>query len=178
MIGPELGVTQPGKTIVCGDSHTSTHGAFGALAFGIGTTEVEHVLASQCLLQRKAKNFEIRIDGQLKDGVTAKDIILLHHLEDRHWPAERAASSNTRGSAIRALNMDGAHDRLQHVHRRRRARGHGRSRRHDFRVSRRTPLAPKGAEWDKALAAGGTDDGRRRRIRSSRRRSTPPTSSR
>src|SRR6186713_2182743 len=77
VVGPELGITQPGKTIVCGDSHTSTHGAFGALAFGIGTTEVSHVLASQCLLQRKAKNFQIRIDGPLKSGVTAKDVILL-----------------------------------------------------------------------------------------------------
>src|SRR5262249_39779128 len=76
VIGPELGATQPGKTIVCGDSRTSTHGAFGALAFGIGTTEVGYVLATQCLLQRKAKNFEIKVDGQLKKGVTAKDVIL------------------------------------------------------------------------------------------------------
>ena len=76
VIGPELGVTQPGRTIVCGDSHTSTHGAFGALAFGIGTTEVAHVLASQCLLQRKPKTFAIRLDGALPAGVTAKDVIL------------------------------------------------------------------------------------------------------
>jgi len=76
VIGPELGLTQPGMTIVCGDSHTATHGAFGALAFGIGTSEVEHVLASQCLLQRKPKTCEVRIDGTLPAGVTAKDIIL------------------------------------------------------------------------------------------------------
>jgi 3-isopropylmalate/(R)-2-methylmalate dehydratase large subunit len=76
IIGPELGLTQPGKTIVCGDSHTATHGAFGALAFGIGTSEVEHVLATQCLLQRKPKTFEVRLEGQLPLGVTAKDIIL------------------------------------------------------------------------------------------------------
>src|SRR5439155_3745094 len=76
VIGPELGLTQPGMTLVCGDSHTSTHGAFGALAFGIGTSEVEHVLASQCLLQRKAKTFEVRVDGALRTGVSAKDIIL------------------------------------------------------------------------------------------------------
>ena len=76
VIGPELGLTQPGKTIVCGDSHTSTHGAFGALAFGIGTSEVEHVLASQCLLQKKANTFEVRVEGQLAPGVTSKDIIL------------------------------------------------------------------------------------------------------
>lgn len=76
VIGPELGATQPGKTIVCGDSHTSTHGAFGALAFGIGTTEVGHVLATQCLLQRKPKTLSIRVDGRLADGVGAKDLIL------------------------------------------------------------------------------------------------------
>jgi 3-isopropylmalate/(R)-2-methylmalate dehydratase large subunit len=76
VIGPELGATQPGKTIVCGDSHTSTHGAFGALAFGIGTTEVGHVMATQCLLQRKPKTLLINISGELQTGVTAKDVIL------------------------------------------------------------------------------------------------------
>ncbi|MGD8810981.1 MAG: 3-isopropylmalate dehydratase large subunit [Gammaproteobacteria bacterium] len=76
VIGPELGATQPGKTIVCGDSHTSTHGAFGALAFGIGTTEVGHVLASQCLLQRRPKTLAINLGGRLADGVSAKDVIL------------------------------------------------------------------------------------------------------
>jgi len=76
VIGPELGATQPGKTIVCGDSHTSTHGAFGALAFGIGTTEVAHVLATQCLLQRKPKTLAVNLNGRLNEGVSAKDIIL------------------------------------------------------------------------------------------------------
>ena len=76
VIGPELGLTQPGMVIVCGDSHTSTHGAFGALAFGIGTSEVEHVLATQCLYQHKPKTFEIYFDGELPPGVTAKDLIL------------------------------------------------------------------------------------------------------
>jgi len=76
VIGPELGLTQPGMTVVCGDSHTATHGAFGALAFGIGTSEVEHVLATQCLLQRPSQAFQVRVDGTLKAGVTAKDIIL------------------------------------------------------------------------------------------------------
>jgi len=76
VIGPEQGLTQPGMTVVCGDSHTSTHGAFGALAFGIGTSEVEHVLASQCLLQRASKTYQVRVDGALKPGVSAKDIIL------------------------------------------------------------------------------------------------------
>ncbi len=76
VIGPELGRTQPGMTIVCGDSHTATHGAFGALAFGIGTSEVEHVLATQCLLQKKPKTYEVRVEGKLAEGVSAKDIIL------------------------------------------------------------------------------------------------------
>jgi 3-isopropylmalate/(R)-2-methylmalate dehydratase large subunit len=76
VIGPELGLTNPGQTIVCGDSHTSTHGAFGALAFGIGTSEVEHVLATQTLLQRKSKTMEVRVNGELPVGITAKDVIL------------------------------------------------------------------------------------------------------
>ena len=76
VIGPDLGLTQPGMTIVCGDSHTATHGAFGALAFGIGTSEVGHVLATQCLLQHEPKTMEVRISGELQPGVTAKDVIL------------------------------------------------------------------------------------------------------
>src|SRR5262249_2198753 len=76
VIGPELGLTQPGMTIVCGDSHTSTHGAFGALAFGIGTSEVEHVLATQCLPQSKPKAMKVEVRGTLQEGVTAKDLAL------------------------------------------------------------------------------------------------------
>ena len=76
IIGPEQGFTQPGSVIVCGDSHTATHGAFGALAFGIGTSEVEHVLATQTLIQKKSKNLLLKVDGKLPIGVTAKDIIL------------------------------------------------------------------------------------------------------
>src|SRR2546421_4869786 len=76
VIGPQLGLTQPGMTIVCGDSHTATHGAFGALAFGIGTSEVEMVLATQTLLQRKPRSYEVRVDGRLAPGVSAKDVIL------------------------------------------------------------------------------------------------------
>src|SRR5213080_3359355 len=76
VIGPELGVTQPGMTIVCGDSHTATHGAFGALAFGIGTSEVEHVLATQCLHQKKPKTMQIEVRGKLPNGVGAKDLAL------------------------------------------------------------------------------------------------------
>ena len=76
VMGPEQGATLPGMTIVCGDSHTSTHGALGALAHGIGTSEVEHVLATQCLMQRKMKNMLVRVDGVLKKGITAKDVVL------------------------------------------------------------------------------------------------------
>ncbi|HAH22266.1 MAG TPA: 3-isopropylmalate dehydratase large subunit, partial [Prolixibacteraceae bacterium] len=76
IIGPEMGITQPGMTIVCGDSHTSTHGAFGTIAFGIGTSEVEMVLASQCIMQPKPKKMLISVDGKLNKGVTAKDIAL------------------------------------------------------------------------------------------------------
>ena len=76
VIGPEQGITQPGSTIVCGDSHTSTHGAFGALAFGIGTSEVSHVMATQCLMQNKPKSFSVKVNGQLGPGVTAKDVVL------------------------------------------------------------------------------------------------------
>jgi 3-isopropylmalate/(R)-2-methylmalate dehydratase large subunit len=105
VIGPELGLTQPGMTVVCGDSHTSTHGAFGALAFGIGTSEVEHVLATQCLLQYKPKTFEVNVVGQLKPGVGAKDLILA-------LIAKIGVGGGTghvfeyRGDAIRALSME------------------------------------------------------------------------
>ncbi|MGD8607824.1 MAG: 3-isopropylmalate dehydratase large subunit [Myxococcales bacterium] len=106
VIGPERGFTQPGKTIVCGDSHTSTHGAFGALAFGIGTSEVEHVLATQCLLQWEPKTFEVRVDGQLMPGVTAKDIILALCAKIGTGGATGHVIEYT-GSAIRGLDMDG-----------------------------------------------------------------------
>lgn len=105
VIGPELGITQPGKTIVCGDSHTSTHGALGALAFGIGTSEIEHVLATQCLLQQKSETFEIRIDGTLRYGVTAKDIILsiIGHIG---IDGGNGAVVEYTGSAIRTLSIE------------------------------------------------------------------------
>lgn len=105
VIGPEMGYTQPGMTIVCGDSHTSTHGAFGALAFGIGTSEVEHVLASQCLLQNKPKTCEVRVEGQLSSGVSAKDIILALIAKIGVGGGIGYVLEYT-GPAIRALNMD------------------------------------------------------------------------
>ena len=106
VIGPELGITQPGKTMVCGDSHTSTHGAFGSVAFGIGTSEVEMVLATQCILQPKPKRMRINVEGELLNGVTAKDIIL-------YIISKITASGGTgyfiefAGSAIRSLSMEG-----------------------------------------------------------------------
>ncbi|MCG9126203.1 3-isopropylmalate dehydratase large subunit [Candidatus Poribacteria bacterium] len=105
VIGPELGITQPGMTIVCGDSHTSTHGALGALAFGIGTSEIEHVLATQCLLQHKSDTFEIRVDGTLPYGVTAKDIILsiIGHIG---IDGGNGAVVEYTGSTIRSLSIE------------------------------------------------------------------------
>ena len=105
VIGPELGLTQPGRSIVCGDSHTSTHGAFGAWAFGIGTTEVGHVLATQCLLQRQPKILEVRIDGALARGVTAKDLILAVILEIG-VDGGRGHVIEYTGSCIASLSMD------------------------------------------------------------------------
>jgi 3-isopropylmalate/(R)-2-methylmalate dehydratase large subunit len=105
VIGPELGATQPGKTIVCGDSHTSTHGAFGALAFGIGTTEVGHVLATQCLLQRKPKSLAINIEGVLPAGVGAKDVILAV-IGKMGVDGGTGHVIEYRGDAIRALGME------------------------------------------------------------------------
>jgi 3-isopropylmalate/(R)-2-methylmalate dehydratase large subunit len=105
VIGPEQGATQPGMTIVCGDSHTSTHGAFGALAFGIGTSEVAHVLATQCLIQNKPKTMEVRVDGRLHPGVTAKDIILAIIAKIGVGGGTGYVFEYT-GEAIRALSME------------------------------------------------------------------------
>ncbi|MGC1295909.1 MAG: 3-isopropylmalate dehydratase large subunit [Alloacidobacterium sp.] len=106
VIGPELGLTKPGMTIVCGDSHTSTHGAFGALAFGIGTSEVEHVMATQCLQQSKPKTFRISVEGELPQGVTAKDIVL-GIIGRIGTDGATGHVVEYAGSAIRALSMEG-----------------------------------------------------------------------
>ena len=106
IVGPEQGFTLPGMTIVCGDSHTSTHGAFGALAHGIGTSEVEHVLATQTLIQKKAKNMLVRVDGQLPDGVTAKDIVLAI-IGEIGTAGGTGYVIEYAGEAIRALSMEG-----------------------------------------------------------------------
>ncbi len=105
VVGPELGLTQPGMTIVCGDSHTATHGAFGALAFGIGTSEVGHVLATQCLLQRRPRTMAITVDGELAAGVTAKDLVL-HVIGVIGVNGGTGHVIEYRGSAIRALSME------------------------------------------------------------------------
>ncbi|MEX2263023.1 MAG: 3-isopropylmalate dehydratase large subunit [Bryobacteraceae bacterium] len=151
VIGPELGVTQPGMTVVCGDSHTATHGAFGALAFGIGTSEVEHVLATQCLLQRKSKSFRVRVDGTLRAGVTAKDIILA--LIARIGVGGGTGSVfEYCGSTIRGLSME---ERMTVCNMS--IEGGARAgmiapddKTFEYLCGR--PQAPKGADWEAALA--------------------------
>ncbi len=106
VVGPEQGATLPGMTVVCGDSHTSTHGAFAALAFGIGTSEVEHVMATQCLIQQKAKNMRVRIEGQVGPGVTAKDIVL-HIIGVIGTAGGTGHTIEFAGEAIRNLSMEG-----------------------------------------------------------------------
>ena len=165
VIGPELGLTQPGMTVVCGDSHTATHGAFGALAFGIGTSEVEHVLATQCLLQRKSKTFQVRVDGTLKPGVSAKDIILALIAQIGIGGGTGCVFEYT-GSRHPRARHGRAHDGLQHVDRRRRARRPGRAGRHHFRISRRPAARAEG----RGLGCRGrpleaTPDRRRRDLR-------------
>ena len=162
VIGPELGLTQPGMTIVCGDSHTATHGAFGALAFGIGTSEVEMVLATQCLLQRRPKTYEVRVDGRLEPGVSAKDIILALIARIGIGGGTGPRLRVPRRSHPRALD-GAAHDDLQHVHRGRRAGRPDRPGRHDVRVPRRPPPRAQGAAWDAAVAGWRHAPDRRRR---------------
>jgi 3-isopropylmalate/(R)-2-methylmalate dehydratase large subunit len=151
VIGPELGLTQPGMTVVCGDSHTATHGAFGALAFGIGTSEVEHVLATQCLLQRKSKTFQVKVDGRLKPGVTAKDIILALIAQIGVGGGTGCVFEYT-GSAIRALSME---ERMTVCNMS--IEGGARAGliapdETTFQYLAGRPHAPKGAAWEAAMA--------------------------
>jgi 3-isopropylmalate/(R)-2-methylmalate dehydratase large subunit len=161
VIGPELGFTQPGMIIVCGDSHTATHGAFGALAFGIGTSEVEHVLATQCLLQRKPKTCEVRVDGILPKGVSAKDIILALIAKIGVGGGTEHVFEYT-GSAIRGLTME---ERMtvcnMSIEGGARA-GMVAPDEVTFEFLNGREYAPKGADWDKAVARWKqlpTDDG-------------------
>src|SRR5690554_3640210 len=151
VIGPELGITLPGKTIVCGDSHTSTHGAFGAIAFGIGTSQVEQVFATQCLLQSKPKTMKIEVNGELKKGVGAKEIIL-------YIISKVTAAGGTgyfveyAGSAIRSLSMEG---RMTVCNMSIEMGARGGLIAPDettFEYIKGREFAPKGEKWDEALA--------------------------
>jgi 3-isopropylmalate/(R)-2-methylmalate dehydratase large subunit len=152
VLGPELGATQPGMTVVCGDSHTATHGAFGALAFGIGTSEVGHVLATQCLLQRKPRTLAVRVDGALSEGVSAKDVVLA-------IIAKLGVGGGTGhvieylGAAIRGLSMEGRMT-LCNMSIEAGARA-GLVAPDDvtFQWLAGRPKAPQGAAWDRAVAA-------------------------
>ena len=150
IIGPELGLTQPGRTIVCGDSHTSTHGAFGALAFGIGTTEVGHVFATQCLLQRKPKTFAVNVEGAFGPGVTAKDLILAI-INAVGVSGGTGSVFEYRGSAIRALSME---ERMTVCNMSIEAGARAGMIAPDettFAYLKGRPRAPQGADWDRAV---------------------------
>ena len=151
IIGPELGLTQPGKTIVCGDSHTSTHGAVGALAFGIGTTEVGHVLATQCLLQRKPRTLAVEVEGKLRDGVSAKDLILA--IIGRLGVAGGTGHViEYRGSTVRALDMD---ERMTMCNMSIEAGARAGMVAPDdttYAYLAGRPRAPSGADWERAVA--------------------------
>jgi len=151
IIGPEQGFTQPGMTIVCGDSHTSTHGAFGSLAFGIGTSEVEHVLATQTLIQKPAKSMRITVDGKLAPGVTAKDMILaiigkIGTAGGTGYVIEYA------GEAVRSLSMEGRMTMCNMSIEGGARAGMIAPDETTFAYVKGRPYAPKGADWDKAVA--------------------------
>ncbi|RWK59423.1 3-isopropylmalate dehydratase large subunit [Mesorhizobium sp.] len=151
IIGPEQGFTLPGMTIVCGDSHTSTHGAFGALAHGIGTSEVEHVLATQTLIQRKAKNMLVRVDGVLPEGVTAKDIILAI-IGEIGTAGGTGYVIEYAGEAIRALSMEGRMTICNMSIEGGARAGLIAPDETTFTYVKDKPRAPKGEAWDAALA--------------------------
>jgi 3-isopropylmalate/(R)-2-methylmalate dehydratase large subunit len=151
IIGPEQGMTQPGMTIVCGDSHTATHGAFGALAFGIGTSEVEHVLATQTLIQRRAKNMLVQVDGDLPFGVTAKDLILniIGHIGTAGGTGHVIEYA---GSAIRKLSMEGRMSVCNMSIEGGARAGLVAPDETTYEYLKGRPMAPKGAAWEQALA--------------------------
>ncbi|MCU0830055.1 MAG: 3-isopropylmalate dehydratase large subunit [Rhizobiaceae bacterium] len=161
IVGPEQGFTLPGMTIVCGDSHTSTHGAFGALAHGIGTSEVEHVLATQTLIQKKAKNMLVRVDGALPDGVTAKDIILAI-IGEIGTAGGTGHVIEYAGDAIRALSMEGRMTVCNMSIEGGARAGLIAPDDKTFAYINGRPRAPKGKAWDMAMAYWQTlksDDG-------------------
>jgi 3-isopropylmalate/(R)-2-methylmalate dehydratase large subunit len=151
VIGPEQGFTQPGMTIVCGDSHTATHGAFGALAFGIGTSEVEHVLATQTLIQKPAKNMRITVDGTLGAGVTAKDVILAI-IGKLGTAGGTGHVIEFAGSVIRGLSMEGRMTVCNMAIEAGARAGMIAPDEATFDYIAGKPMAPKGEMWDKAIA--------------------------
>ncbi len=151
VIGPELGFTQPGKTIVCGDSHTSTHGAFGALAFGIGTSEVEHVLATQCLPQRKPRTMLIQVNDKLPEGVSAKDLIL-GIIGQIGTDGATGYVIEYAGEAVRALSMEGRMTVCNMSIEGGARAGMIAPDETTFAYLKGRRFAPQGADWDKAVA--------------------------
>ena len=151
IIGPELGLTQPGATIVCGDSHTSTHGAFGALAFGIGTSEVEHVLATQCLPQRKPKTMLIHVSGKLMEGVSAKDLIL-GIIGQIGTDGATGYVIEYAGEAVRGLSMEGRMTLCNMSIEAGARAGMVAPDEITFAYMKSRRFAPHGANWEKAVA--------------------------
>ncbi|KKP40191.1 MAG: 3-isopropylmalate dehydratase large subunit, 3-isopropylmalate/(R)-2-methylmalate dehydratase large subunit [Candidatus Peregrinibacteria bacterium GW2011_GWF2_33_10] len=150
VIAPELGLTQPGMTIVCGDSHTSTHGAFGALAFGIGTSEVEHVLATQCLLQFKPKTMLIKVNGEIQKGITAKDIILAI-IREIGFDGGTGYVIEYTGSAIKNLSMEGRMTLCNMTIEAGARAGMIATDETTFEYLKNKEFAPKALEWEKSL---------------------------
>src|SRR5437879_4882550 len=151
VIGPESGATLPGMTVVCGDSHTSTHGAFAALAFGIGTSEVEHVLATQCLLTQKSKSMLIRADGRLAPGITAKDLVL--SVIGRIGTAGGSGYAiEFGGEAVRALSMEGRMTMCNMSIEGGARAGMIAVDETTFAYVKGRRFAPQGTEWDQAVA--------------------------
>ncbi|RCK66115.1 3-isopropylmalate dehydratase [Candida viswanathii] len=151
VVGPEQGFTLPGTTVVCGDSHTSTHGAFGALAFGIGTSEVEHVLATQTIIQAKSKNMRITIDGELSEGITSKDLVL-HVIGVIGTAGGTGCVIEFAGKAIEDLSMEARMSICNMAIEAGARAGMIRPDQTTFDYIKGRPLAPKGEQWDKAMA--------------------------
>ncbi|AOU99573.1 3-isopropylmalate dehydratase large subunit [Acidihalobacter yilgarnensis] len=152
VIGPEQGATLPGMTVVCGDSHTSTHGAFGALAHGIGTSEVEHVLATQCLIQNKSRNMRVRVEGKVGPGVTAKDIALAI-IGEIGTAGGTGCAIEFAGSAVRALSMEGRMTLCNMTIEAGARAGMVAVDQTTIDYLKGRPYAPKGAHWDAAVVA-------------------------
>lgn len=152
VVGPEQGATLPGMTVVCGDSHTSTHGAFGALAFGIGTSEVEHVMATQCLIQRKSKNMLVKVEGHVNPGITAKDIVLAI-IGEIGTAGGTGYAIEFAGEAIQALSMEGRMTVCNMTIEAGARAGMIAVDDTTINYLKDRPFAPKGENWDKAVAA-------------------------